>query len=84
MEKQIIKQVAKEFNLPVKTVESIYKDWIYYIINTIKNTDYSKYNKQQSFTIPKLGKLVCNESKLNKINKNKNGRTKIKEYTTES
>lgn len=82
MEKEILNQVAKEFNLPKKTIEDVYKEWIYYIINTIESLDCNSYNKQPSFTIPSLGKLVCDKFKLERINNNKNGRIKFKENTS--
>lgn len=82
MDEKIFKQVAKEFNLQEKKVKEIYKDWIYYIIDTICNLDCTEYNNQPVFTIPHLGKLICDEFKLKAINKNinnknidKNGRT---------
>jgi hypothetical protein len=84
MEKTIVRQVAKEFNLPIQTIEELYKDWIKYIINHIESTDHSSYNNQQSIIIPRVGKLICNERKLNAINNVKNGRSKFKTSTTKS
>ena len=84
MEKDIARQVSKEFNLPIQTIEELYKDWVKHIINHIENTDHSSYNNQQSIIIPHVGKLICNERKLNTINKIKNGRSKFKTSTTES
>lgn len=76
--------MAKEFNLPVKTIKEIYKEYIHYIKNSINELDCNEYNNQPSFIIPNVGKLVCEEYKLNKINEVKNGRIKIKESTAES
>lgn len=84
MEREILRQVAKEFNLQIQTVEELYKDWVKYILNHIENTDHSSYNNQQSIIIPHVGKLVCNEYKLNKINESKNGRSKFETSTTKS
>lgn len=84
MDDEIFKQVAKENNLPITKVKEIYKDWIHYIINKIESTDYSRYNNQPSFVLPYLGRIKCEEYRLNKINSIKNGRIKTKENTTES
>lgn len=85
MEQQILNQVAKEFNLPKKKIEYIYSDWLNYIKDKIRNTDYSEYTGQLGFTFPCLGKIYVNERKLPYINlkkrikENKNGRTEFKE-----
>lgn len=84
METKILDQVAKEFNLPKKVIKEIYKEWVYYILNKVKELDYSSYNDQPSFIIPHIGKLVCEEYKLNAINKIKNGRIEIKKSTAKS
>lgn len=63
-------------------VKELYKEWIHYIINTIGKLDCSEYNNQPSFTIPYLGKLVCEEYKLNAINSKLNERSKFKEDTS--
>lgn len=57
-------------------IESIYKEWVHYILDYIKNNDYNEFNinKHPSFTIPHLGKLVCTEYKIKAINNKKNGR----------
>ena len=85
MEQQILNQVAKEFNLPKKKIEYIYSDWLNFIKDKIRNTDYSEYTGQLGFAFPCLGKIYVNERKLPYINlkkrikENKNGRTKFKE-----
>ena len=78
MEKKILEQVAKEFNLPEKKVKTIYYDWLEYIKETIRNMDYSEYIGQLGFTFPHLGKIYVDKRKLPYINKNKqkNGRIK--------
>lgn len=76
--------MAKEFNLPVKTIKEIYKEWAHYIKDSINKLDCSEYKNQPSFIIPNVGKLVCEEYKLNKINEVKNGRIEIKESTAKS
>lgn len=78
MEKTILEQVAKEFNLPKKTIENIYFDWLAYIKENISGTKFDEYDNQLGFTFPSLGKIYVNKYKLNHINKNKNGRTKFK------
>lgn len=72
MEKEILIQVSKEFNLPQNKVEQIYKDWLEYVKNKINNTDYSTYSNQYSFTIPLVGKIYVNKIRLENINKSKN------------
>ncbi len=72
MEKEILIQVAREFNLPQNKIEQIYKDWLEYIKNEINNTDYSIYSNQHSFTIPLVGKIYVNTTRLKNINKFKN------------
>lgn len=46
--------------------------------------DFSEYTSQLGFTFPHIGKLYVDEKKLPYINKNKekNGRTKLKENTS--
>ena len=74
MEKQILEQVAKEFNLPKKTIKNIYTDWLSYIKETIVGMEFEEYDNQLGFTFPSLGKIYVNKYKLEHINKNKNGR----------
>ena len=78
MEKQTLEQVAKEFNLPKKTIKNIYSDWLTFVRETIAGTEFDEYNNQLGFTFPYLGKIYVNKYKLEHINRNKNGRRKIK------
>ena len=79
MEKQILEQVAKEFNLPKKTIKNIYTDWLSYIKETIVGMEFEEYDNQLGFTFPSLGKIYVNKYKLEHINRNKNGRINFKE-----
>lgn len=79
MEKQILEQVAKEFNLPKKTIKNIYTDYLSYIKETIVGMEFDEYNNQLGFTLPSLGKIYVNKYKLEHINRNKNGRINFKE-----
>lgn len=74
MERQILNQVAKEFNLPKKVIKNVYSDWLLYIKENISGTKFDEYNNQLGFTFPYLGKIYVNKYKLNHINRNKNGR----------
>ena len=76
MEKQILEQVAKEFNLPKKTIKNIYSDWLSYIKENISGMEFVEYDNQLGFTFPYLGKIYVNKYKLEHINRKKNGRTK--------
>ena len=82
MEKQILEQVAKEFNLPKQTIKNVYSDWLSYIKEKISGTEFDKYDNQLGFTFPYLGKIYVNKYKLEHINKKKNGRTEIKKNTS--
>lgn len=87
LEKSILEQITKEFNLNKKQVNIIYQDWIRYIEDKIRNTDYNEYKELLGFTIPYIGKLYVNKNKLFYINKNKenkNGRIERKENTAKS
>lgn len=84
MEKKILDQVAKEFKLPKSLIKEVYKEWARFIIEKMESLDFSEYKGQPSFIIPHLGKLICNEYKLNKINEIKNGRTETKKSTAKS
>ena len=84
MEKQILEQVAKEFNLPKKMINNIYLDWLSYIKENISGTDFDKYDNQLGYTFPYLGKIYVNKYKLEHINRNKNGRSKIKSNSSKS
>lgn len=75
MEKEILEQVAKEFNLPKKTINNIYSDWLSYIKENIAGTKFDEYDNQLGFTFPYLGKIYVNKYRLEHINKRKNGRT---------
>ena len=74
MEKQILEQVAKEFNLPKKTIKNIYSDWLLFIKEEISGMEFAEYNNQLGFTFPSLGKIYVNKFKLKHINDKKNGR----------
>ena len=74
MEKQILEQVAKEFNLPKKTIKNIYSDWLLYIKENISGMEFAEYDNQLGFTFPSLGKIYVNKYKLEHINRIKNGR----------
>ena len=74
MEKQILEQVAKEFNLPKKTINNIYSDWLAYIKENISGTEFAEYNNQLGYTFPYLGKIYVNKYKVEHINRKKNGR----------
>ena len=75
--KQIIKQVAKELNLPEDLVRNTYKSYwkvIRYIIES-NNIKYSKdsiltakefNSKQMNINIPSIGKLNCTYDKYQK------------------
>ena len=78
MERQILNQVAKEFNLPKKVIKNVYSDWLLYIKENISGTKFDEYDNQLGFTFPYLGKIYVNKYKLEHINRNKNGRCKIK------
>lgn len=87
LEKSILEQITKEFNLNKKQINIIYQDWIRYIEDKIRNTDYNECKELLGFTIPYVGKLYVNKNKLFYINKNKenkNGRTECKENTAKS
>ncbi len=84
MERQILEQVAKEFNLPKKTISRIYSDWLSYIKENISGTEFDEYNNQLGYTFPYLGKIYVNKFKLEHINRNKNGRSKIKSNSSKS
>lgn len=84
MEKQILEQVAKEFNLPKKVVDMIYTDWLSYIKENISGTKFDEYDNQLGYTFPYLGKIYVNKYKLEHINRNKNGRRKIKSNSSKS
>jgi hypothetical protein len=77
IEKKILEQVAKEFNLPKQKIKTIYSDWLDYIKESIRDMDFSEYTGQLGFTIPHVGKIYVDKKKLPYINqkKNKNGRT---------
>ena len=79
MENQILEQVAKEFNLPKKTIKNVYFDWLLYIKEDISGMKFDEYDNQLGYTFPYLGKIYVNKYKLEHINRNKNGRTKFKE-----
>ena len=76
MEKQILEQVAKEFNLPKKTIKNVYFDWLLYIKEDISGMKFDEYDNQLGFTFPYLGKIYVNKYKLKHINGKKNGRAK--------
>lgn len=79
MEKQILEQVAKEFNLPKKTINNVYSDWLSYIKDKISfGTEFDRYDNQLGFTFPYLGKIYVNKYKLEHINRKKNGRINFK------
>lgn len=82
MEKQILEQVAKEFNLPKKIIKNVYSDWLSYIKENIIGTEFDKYDNQLGYTFPYLGKIYVNKYKLEHINRNKNGRIKSKENSS--
>lgn len=73
-----MEQVAKEFNLPKKTINNIYSDWLSYIKENISGTEFDEYDNQLGYTFPYLGKIYVNKFKLEHINRNKNGRIKFK------
>ena len=83
MEKTILEQVAKEFNLPKKTINNIYSDWLSYIKENIVGTEFDRYDNQLGYTLPSLGKIYVNKFKLEHINRNKNGRIKSKENSSQ-
>ena len=87
MEKQILEQVAKEFNLPKHKIEYIYSDWLEFVKDTIRHMDLDEYTGQLGFMIPRVGKFYVNKNKLKYINQNKekkkNGRTKIKSNSSQ-
>ena len=75
--KQIIKQVAKELNLPEDLVRNTYKSYWKVIKQSIKSNDikYSKdsiltanefNSKQMNINIPSIGKLNCTYDKYYK------------------
>lgn len=75
--KQIIKQVAKELNLPEDLVRNTYKSYWKVIRQIIEsnNIKYSKdsiltanefNNKQMNINIPSIGKLNCTYDKYQK------------------
>ena len=75
--KQIIKQVAKELNLPEDLVRNTYKSYWKVIKQSIESNDikYSKdsiltanefNSKQMNINIPSIGKLNCTYDKYQK------------------
>lgn len=79
LEKEIKKQVSKEFGIPEKTVEDVYTDWLKYIKKTIISYNYFEFDNQRTFTIPFLGTIYTYKVKIDYINKlRENGRAEYK------
>ena len=43
-------QVAKEFNLPKKMINTVYSDWLSYIKENIIGTEFDEYDNQLGYT----------------------------------
>lgn len=63
----------------------MYKGFIEEIQRIMNETDFSEYNfdEQKTITIPYFGEFRVLRTVVEKINKKKNGRTKIKEDTSQ-
>lgn len=73
---QIIKDVAKEVNLPEEVVNEAYKSfWLFVktkieelpVKKDISNDEFDKLST--SFNLPSLGKLACTRDKFEKLKK---------------
>lgn len=64
MNKEDINRIAWKLGLSSKEVECIYKLFFKYVAYSIANLD-TNNPKRASFNLPRLGKLVFNEKKLN-------------------
>ena len=68
-------------------MKRVYKEWIKEIIQIINETDFSEYNfdTQKTITLPYLGELRVVKDVVDRMNRNKekHGRTKVKEDTGE-
>ena len=70
LRREIITQVANEFNIKPSEVELLYKLWWKEVKNHLEANDLTKY-KECDYTdinIPMLGKLVLDLRKIDKIN----------------
>ena len=73
--KNLYKKTAEHLDLPVEVVKAAYESFYDFIRNTIKNLPLKDYNTdvselRSSFNIPSIGKLYCNEKKVEKIRNN--------------
>jgi hypothetical protein len=70
--KKIYKETSEHFGLPVEVVKAAYESFYKFIRETIKeiplkDSDINIKDLKTSFNIPSIGKLYCNEKKLEKI-----------------
>lgn len=77
MDKKIYDQVAKELNIPNEVVEYAYKQFWFYIKNSIENLPLKEdltieqlMELRTNFNIPSLGKLYCLPNKILKMKEN--------------
>lgn len=73
--KKIYKETSEHLGLPIEVVKVAYESFYKFIRETIKemplkDSDINIKDLKTSFNIPSIGKLYCNEKKLEKI---KNG-----------
>jgi hypothetical protein len=70
--KKIYKETSEHLNLPIEVVKAAYESFYKFIRETIKeiplkDSDINIKDLKTSFNIPSIGKLYCNEKKLEKI-----------------
>lgn len=70
--KELYKETSEHLDLPIEVVKAAYESFYKFIRETIKeiplkDSDTDIKDLKTSFNIPFIGKLYCNEKKLEKI-----------------
>lgn len=70
--KELYKETSEHLDLPIEVVKAAYESFYKFIRETIKEIPLKDFDTdikdlKTSFNIPSIGKLYCNEKKLEKI-----------------
>lgn len=70
--KELYKETSEHLDLPIEVIKAAYESFYKFIRETIKEIPLKDFDTnikdlKTSFNIPSIGKLYCNEKKLEKI-----------------